>query len=114
MRKSITKEELTQLQQQNIVVTIIDIRSPEEYEKQHIPSTINIPSEELQNKAGSFSNADKIICVCNHGRERSQQAAEMLYNSGFENTYYLRGGVAGWFVHENEQANNEISTGPSY
>ena len=97
MRKPIAKQQVEQLQQQNIIVRLIDIRSQQEYEKQHIPVAINIPSEDLMNHISSFSKTDTIVCVCNHGKERSQSAAEMLYVSGFTNTFYLEGGTAVWF-----------------
>jgi len=96
MRKPITKQQAENLQQQNTVVKFIDIRSVAEFEKQHIPMAINIPAEELSNHLSSLEKDDTIICVCNHGKERSQQAAEMLYASGFENTFYLTGGTAAW------------------
>src|SRR5436305_12308510 len=104
MRKPITKKEVEQLQQ-HVIVRLIDIRSQQEYEKQHIPAAINIPSEELMNNISSFSNMDTIVCVCNHGKERSQHAAETLYAVGFKNTFYLEGGTAGWFSEHNSELN---------
>src|SRR4051812_29520790 len=101
MRKAITKEALAKLQKENTVIRLIDIRSTTEYNKKHIPAATNIPAEELEVNTGSFSNKDIIVCICNHGKERSQLAAEKLYTSGFQNTYYLTGGTAAWF---NEQA----------
>ena len=62
------------------------------------PVAINIPAEELINQLSSFKKEDIIVCVCNHGKERSQQAAEMLHASGFGNTFYLTGGTAAWFA----------------
>jgi rhodanese-related sulfurtransferase len=97
MSRSITKQKLEHLQQQNVITKLIDIRSPQEYERQHISMAINIPSEELINNISSFSKMDTIVCVCNHGKERSQYAAEILYSLGFSNTFYLAGGTAAWF-----------------
>ena len=98
MRKVITKKEIKELQSNNAHVMLVDIRSSVEYEKQHVPSTTNIPTEELQNQIQSFSNNGVIVCICNHGKERSQQAAETLYSKGFENTFYLEGGTAEWLA----------------
>ena len=100
MAQAITKEEVEQLREQNIPVRLIDIRTPEEYQKQHIPNTINIPAQDLSPGLSQFHSADKIVCICNHGRERSQAAAAIVYSLGFENTYYLAGGVAGWLAKE--------------
>src|SRR3954454_24260056 len=96
MRKAISKEDILKLYKTEITIRLVDIRSATEYLKSHIPNAINIPVEELQNSTKLFANADTIVCICNHGKERSQQAAEILYSAGFENTYYLTGGVATW------------------
>lgn len=97
MRNAITKEEIIQLESANKTVKLIDIRSAAEYSNQHVPGAINIPAEKLELNLSSFSNNNIIVCICNHGKERSQQAAEKLYTSGFYNTYYLTGGTAAWF-----------------
>ena len=114
MRKPVSKQQVEQLQQQNIIVRLIDIRSPQEYEKQHIPVAVNIPSDELMNNISSFSKTDTIVCICNHGKERSQYAAETLYLSGFTNTFYLEGGTAGWFSEHHPDLNISRKTKPAY
>jgi rhodanese-related sulfurtransferase len=105
MRKSITKGEVQSLQQTNATVKMVDIRSIKEYEKQHIPKVINIPAESLYDNFTIFDKEEVIVCICNHGKERSQQAAELLYNAGFKNSYYLAGGTAGWLSEEIPVAN---------
>src|SRR5690349_23526035 len=105
MRRPITKREVEQLQQQNIIVRMVDIRTRQEYEKLHIPEAANIPSEELINNVSSFSKTDTIVCVCNHGKERSQHAAETLSTFGFTNTFYLDGGTAGWLSEQDSELN---------
>ena len=82
MRKAITKSELMHLRDKFAVIKLVDIRSAGEYQKLHVPDAINIPSEALETSLNSFSNNDIIVCVCNHGKERSQNAAEMVINSG--------------------------------
>jgi chromate transporter len=114
MRRPIAKKELKQLQEKNVIVRLIDIRTQQEYEKQHIPVAINIPSEELMNNISSFSKTDTIVCVCNHGKERSQYAAETLYASGFTNAFYLEGGTVGWFSEHNSELNISTRTKPPY
>ena len=101
MKQPITKKQIEDLQKLNSTVKIIDIRSAEDFEKQHVPDAVNIPAEILQNKLEIFSKEDSIVCVCNHGHGRSQSAAELVYNNGFENTFYLEGGTAGWFETPN-------------
>jgi rhodanese-related sulfurtransferase len=84
---------------------MVDIRTLAEYEKQHIPKVMNIPAEDLKDNLIAFDKEDMIVCVCNHGKERSQGAAELLYNAGFKNTFYLAGGTAGWLQSEAPVAN---------
>ena len=97
MRNSITKQKIHELQTIGVPVKLIDIRTNEEFQKQHIPGVININSEMLTDEISQFLKDEIIVCVCNHGKERSQKAAETLYNLGFTHTFYLEGGTAGWF-----------------
>jgi chromate transport protein ChrA/rhodanese-related sulfurtransferase len=114
MRKPITKSELTGFNDTNVIVNLVDIRSVGEYDALHIPGAINIPAEELETRQQSFTKNDTIICICNHGKERSQRAAEQLYNLGFQNTYYLAGGVAAWFDGKNEAVVTVVVNQPAY
>jgi rhodanese-related sulfurtransferase len=94
MAKAITKQQVQETQSGQ--VRMIDIRSVEEYEKLHIPEARNIPAENLAQELPAFKEDDTIICICNYGKERSQEAAELLANAGFKNTFYLEGGTMGW------------------
>ena len=98
MRNPITKQEIETLINTGVSIRMIDIRSIGEYEKLHVPGVLNIPAEELHNRSDSFSKNGTIVCICNHGKERSQKAAEELYNAGFSHSFYLEGGIAGWFI----------------
>ncbi len=97
MKQSITKDQIEVLKKQNVPVRLIDIRLAQEFDKLHIPVAKNIDAEDLKNNLSSFSKDDTIVCICNKGHDRSQNAAEFLYNSGFENTFYLECGTLGWF-----------------
>jgi rhodanese-related sulfurtransferase len=98
MKQPITREQAEKLQQQNVSIKLVDIRSAAEFEKMHVPRAVNIPAETLENSLPQFATSDTIVCVCNKGHERSQSAAEFLYNCGFENTFYLEGGTLGWLA----------------
>ena len=95
MAKAISKQQVQEMQEDKI--RMIDIRTVEEYEKLHIPDVINIPSENLAKELLTFNEGDTVVCICNHGKERSQEAAEFLYNAGFKNAFYLQGGTSGWY-----------------
>lgn len=114
MSKPITKEEITELYKKNVTVKLVDVRSETEYLKQHIPGSINIPAGQLENSKPILVNSDHIICICNHGKERSQKAAELLYEHDFPNTYYLTGGVAGYLNEQEKIPNTVLNTKPTY
>ncbi len=95
MPKAISKERVQKMLSDGI--KIIDIRTTEEYEKLHIPEVMHIPFENFGKELPIFDEEDVLVCVCNHGKERSQEAAEFLLNAGFKNTFYLQGGTSGWY-----------------
>ena len=94
MAKAITKQQVQEIQHGKL--KLIDIRSKDEYEKLHIPEAINIPTEDLAGELIAFNEDDTIVCVCTYGKERGQQAAELLTNAGCKNAFYLEGGTMGW------------------
>ena len=96
MNKPITKQKIEELQQQNHSVQLIDIRTAEEYEKMHVPGAVNIPAEAIKENSKNFDANDVIVCICNKGLERGQQAAETFTALGFTNVFYLEGGTFGW------------------
>lgn len=100
MQQPITKKKIEELQQQNNSVKLIDIRTPEEYEKMHVPGALNIPADSLAGNSSKFTPRDTIVCICNKGQERSQNAAAALSAMGFVNVFYLQDGTFGWFTEE--------------
>lgn len=78
-------------------LTIIDVRSPEEFAEKHIPGAINIPLSELEIRSSELSRQTTIITACGKGGGRSAQGAELLKQLGFSKANYLCGGTFGWF-----------------
>lgn len=81
-------------------LTIIDVRSPDEYAEKHIPGAINIPLGELENRSNELSKDIALITACGKGGGRSAQAAALLQQMGFTNAKYLCGGTFGWYEEE--------------
>ena len=48
-------------------VQIIDLREPEEYREGHIPTAINIPYREFENKMSQLSLSGQFILYCDRG-----------------------------------------------
>ena len=72
--------------------TFLDIRLPEEFEKHHIPISVNIPLTLLRLKIKQLSQQRKYIVCCNDG-SRSAVAAFLLNRHGFD-AFILDGGLA--------------------
>jgi rhodanese-related sulfurtransferase len=98
MQQPITKQQIEELQQQNNSVKLIDIRTTEEYEKMHVPGALSMPAETIAENSTEFAANDTIVCICNKGQERSQNAAETIADMGFANVFYLKDGTLGWLA----------------
>jgi rhodanese-related sulfurtransferase len=98
MQQPITKQQIEELQQQNNTVKLVDIRTPVEYEKKHVPGALSMPSETITENVTKFAENDTIVCICNKGQERSQDAAETIAAMGFANVFYLKDGTVGWLA----------------
>ncbi len=70
-------------------VTIIDVRTKQEYENSHIKNAINIPYDEIQDKVKY--NKDKAIAVYCKTGIRSHEAAVTLEKMGYKTIYDLGG-----------------------
>ena len=77
---TISQNELAHyLQKSN--TTLIDLRTPESFQKGHIPSAINIPYSQLPTKSLSTFSKDIIILYCDRGSQ-SLLAARDLQKRG--------------------------------
>ena len=100
MQQSITKHQIEELQQQNSTVKLIDIRPATEYEKMHVPGSLNIPAETILDNVAKLDTNDTIVCICTKGLERSQNAAETISAMGFAKVFYLEDGAVGWLAEK--------------
>jgi rhodanese-related sulfurtransferase len=82
---------------------IIDLRSPEEFDKFHIEGTINLPLETLffdQNL--EQINTEKLVILYTNGGTHAAQAWVLLQQESFTNTVVLLGGLNYWvYVYSN-------------
>ncbi len=70
--------------------TIVDVRTPQEFEGGHFPGAINVPLDQVQQKAGELKDMPKpIITYCRSGG-RSGMAMSMLKGAGI--TDVMNGG----------------------
>ena len=73
---------------------IADLRPHEAFGNNHILNAINVATDALP-KALEKYQKQTIIVYCGNGHE-SARFARNLKRSGFENIYYLKGGITEW------------------
>jgi MFS family permease len=81
----------------NVTFQLIDVRSKEEYEQQHIPGAIHIGLDQLEQRAKTLNSKVKYVTVCGKGGGRSADAAAILNRAGFQ-AWWLCGGTFGWSI----------------
>ncbi len=74
--------------------TLVDVRSPYEYQQKHIPGAINIPIDTLEKRLAELPKDSQIITYCNYGN-RSSIAEEYLIKQGYI-ADVLSGGLSSW------------------
>jgi rhodanese-related sulfurtransferase len=96
MDGEITPETLRELLDEG-EVRIVDIRSPAQFRRGHIPDSENVPFAELTNRVEEFTEADRVVTVCPHG-QASVQAARLIGSfEGFDGRVdSLSSGLEGW------------------
>ncbi|SMP69303.1 rhodanese-like domain-containing protein [Anoxynatronum buryatiense] len=94
--QSISPEEAFQRLENEEQITLLDVRTESEFEEGHIPGSILIPLQVLEEEALlQLSDKDAPIFIyCRSGR-RSLEAAEIMLELGYTRIYDL-GGILDW------------------
>jgi hydroxyacylglutathione hydrolase len=71
---------------------IVDVRSTQEYDQEHLEGTINIPLPSLLRRAGEFSRDTPLALLCASGY-RSSIATSFLESEGFTRASNVMGGM---------------------
>ncbi|MFM7426086.1 MAG: rhodanese-like domain-containing protein [Elainella sp.] len=77
------------------ILTLIDVREPAEYAREHIAGAQSMPLSRFDPKQISAADQAQLVLYCQSGR-RSATAAEKLLAAGFESVLQLEGGLAIW------------------
>ena len=107
-KKSINLVELNQLLKSANGITVIDVRSEEEYKETHIPFAINLPIEKIEAKKTNLDLRKKIITVCGNGGGRSERVANFIRENYSAEVFFLEEGTFGWVENENKIAIKNI------
>ncbi|NWG15641.1 MAG: MBL fold metallo-hydrolase [Chloroflexi bacterium] len=74
---------------------VIDVRETWEYAQGHVPGALLIPLGDLSRRVDELDPATPTAIICATG-SRSQSAAALLGQKGFETIYNILGGTLGW------------------
>jgi hydroxyacylglutathione hydrolase len=74
---------------------VLDIRNPGEWKAKHIPASLNIPLNHVQERIAEVPRGRRIAVHC-AGGYRSSIAASILHQHGITNLIEMAGGLAAW------------------
>lgn len=94
---AISARELKTKMDSEEALVLLDVREPYEYEIARIEGSRLIPLGELETRLAEVPPGGTIVCQCHSGM-RSEHAARLLKEAGFENVYNLTGGIEAWSI----------------
>ena len=74
---------------------LIDVRSPEEFGRGHLPGAVNIPVQEIDRRLGEVGPTEGDVVVYCRSGHRSGRAAQLLREHGFTKVHNL-GPMTAW------------------
>lgn len=84
----------------NNQVTLLDVRTQNEYELMHIKGAINMPVADIEKKIFIYEQNAPLMVYCSSG-VRSKNAIEILNNLGYANIYIWEYGALATFPYKN-------------
>ena len=76
-------------------VTVVDVRSANEWHEGHLPGALHIPLGHLSDRIGEIPRDTPVVVQCQSGG-RSSIAASILERAGFRDVTNLTGGLGAW------------------
>ena len=77
--------------------TIVDVRSAQEFDRGHIPNSVNIPFRELDRHIAKFKQYPYPVIFCCDGEGKSKLACNLFRKGGI--TKVIDGGKWGYVLH---------------
>ena len=97
--KTITPKELSLRLATQPDLSLIDVRTPVEFDETHVKQAVNFPLDELAPRTlvenGKLPRDQPIYILCRSG-QRATKAAEQFSKDGFENAVVVEGGTLAW------------------
>jgi rhodanese-related sulfurtransferase len=75
-------------------LVLVDVRSPIEFEAEHIEGAVNVPLETLDSRCEEVPRKGQLVVICRSGK-RAERGAYTLMGQGFQ-PKILEGGMVAW------------------
>lgn len=96
---TISPNNLKSFLDENPTASVIDVRTPVEFDQVHVPQARNLPLGDLDPKrlveSGDLPKADPVFILCQSGG-RAQKASDQFLAAGYQNTIVVEGGTQAW------------------
>jgi rhodanese-related sulfurtransferase len=91
--------DLARLAQDYRAIRLLDVRTPAEFEAEHIEGAYNVPLDTLAEHGPEIRAgvSGMVVLVCRSG-QRARKAEEALKAAGMTNLHVLDGGIAAWIA----------------
>ena len=94
--KIITAEAAHEMMQKPDKYVLLDVRTPEEFQEKHIPGAINIPNQEIGQRAKTeLTDKNAVLLVYCKAGGRAASASKTLAEMGYLNVFNF-GGIQDW------------------
>ena len=92
-----TKAIIAKYKKEKKNLTIIDVRTKEEYDREHLPKAklINFFGKDFEKKLKELDKNKSYLLHCQSGG-RSRGALKKMQELGFKKVYHLDGGILAW------------------
>lgn len=91
----ISSEEASTILKQNLEITLLDVRTPEERDIACIENSVLLDQNLVEEMLDSWDKSKEIMFICHVG-QRSRQAAQFFTSQGFQQVYNISDGIKGW------------------
>lgn len=91
----VSYSEVEQMLAEGVDFTLIDARTPAEYQSGHVPGAVNISVWEMRDRLGEIDPHKPVVVYCGVGL-RAYHAERLLRQSGYANVRNMTGGWKTW------------------
>ena len=96
--KDVTPDEAEKLLAENPGMIVLDVRTPEEFEHEHIKGAVNVNlfDTDFDAAVAALDQTKPVLVHCQAGRRSSQALLDLAGKVKFAKVYHLSSGIKGW------------------